>query len=290
MEILFNFSRVKGFGRQPEILFKGNIYEKRQKCKALAVLLSVVLSAVVLMPAFQTGISAATYTQGFENNFNNCGAGFSIYNGAEGDKFAHSGTHSLKIEKVTGTKVTSLYQQGLQLQVGKDYIVMLWVYVNAEAGDYTSIRVQAICDKVNGWSYDSTNREQEHGISGNPAKWQEVRLVINAKYQYLGLSIWGRGEPDVYFDDIKVVEAPLPVTVTFNSNGGSSVVPISGVPGQALSLTETPVKEGEFFGGWYTDSACATPFKGNAFPDVEPPFMLSGTKPAPTIKDLKIMI
>ncbi len=93
-------------------------------------------------------------------------------------------------------------------------------------------------------------------------------MVINAKYQYLGLSIWGRGEPDVYFDDIRVVEAPLPVTVTFNSNGGSSVVPISGVPGQALSLTETPVKEGEFFGGWYIDSACATPFKGNAFPDV----------------------
>ncbi len=242
--------------------------KKRQKCKALAVLLSVVLSAVVLMPAFQTGISAATYTQGFENNFNNCGAGFSIYNGAEGDKFVHSGTHSLKIEKVTGTKVTSLYQQGLQLEVGRDYIVTLWVYVNAEAGDYTSIRVQPIYDKVNGWGYDSTNRGQEHGISGNPAKWQEVRLVINAKYQYLGLSIWGRGEPDVYFDDIKVVEAPLPVTVTFNSNGGSSVVPISGVPGQALSLTEIPVKEGEFFGGWYTDSACATPFKGNAFPDV----------------------
>ena len=115
-------------------------------------------------------------------------------------------------------------------------------------------------------------------------------MVINAKYQYLGLSIWGRGEPDVYFDDIKVVEAPLPVTVTFNSNGGSSVVPISGVPGQALSLTETPVKEGEFFGGWYTDSACATPFKGNAFPDVEPPFMLSGTKLAPTTKELKVKI
>ena len=252
----------------PKFYSRGIYMKKRQKCKALAVLLSVVLSAVVLMPAFQTGISAASYTQGFENNFNNCGAGFSIYNGAEGDKFVHSGTHSLKIEKVTGTKVTSLYQQGLQLEVGKDYIVTLWVYVNAEAGDYTSIRVQPIYDKVNGWGYDSTNRGQEHGISGNPAKWQEVRLVINAKYQYLGLSIWGRGEPDVYFDDIKVVEAPLPVTVTFNSNGGSSVVPISGVPGQALSLTETPVKEGEFFGGWYTDSACATPFKGNAFPDV----------------------
>ena len=252
----------------PKFYSRGIYMKKRQKCKALAVLLSVVLSAVVLMPAFQTGISAATYTQGFENNFNNCGAGFSIYNGAEGDKFVHSGTHSLKIEKVTGTKVTSLYQQGLQLEVGRDYIVTLWVYVNAEAGDYTSIRVQPIYDKVNGWGYDSTNRGQEHGISGNPAKWQEVRLVINAKYQYLGLSIWGRGEPDVYFDDIKVVEAPLPVTVTFNSNGGSSVVPISGVPGQALSLTEIPVKEGEFFGGWYTDSACATPFKGNAFPDV----------------------
>ena len=57
-----------------------------------------------------------------------------------------------------------------------------------------------------------------------------------------------------------------------------------------MTLPAAPTKEGYTFGGWYTDSACATPFKGNAFPDVEPPFMLSGTKPAPTIKDLKVKI
>ena len=35
-----------------------------------------------------------------------------------------------------------------------------------------------------------------------------------------------------------------------------------------MTLPAAPTKEGYTFGGWYTDSACATPFKGNAFPDV----------------------
>lgn len=52
--------------------------------KGLSVLLSVLLCAVCLLPALQTGVDAATYTQGFENNFNNCGAGFSVYTGSEG--------------------------------------------------------------------------------------------------------------------------------------------------------------------------------------------------------------
>lgn len=38
--------------------------------KGLSVLLSVLLCAVCLLPALQTEVDAATYTQGFENNFN----------------------------------------------------------------------------------------------------------------------------------------------------------------------------------------------------------------------------
>ena len=237
--------------------------------KGLSVLLSVLLCAVCLLPALQTGVDAATYTQGFENNFNNCGAGFSVYTGSEGDKFVHSGTHSLKFAKAAGTKVTSLYQQGLQLEPGKDYIITLWVYVaTAKAGDYAAFQVQTLRETTNGWSFDSAYRSQEYGFGSDKGNtWQQVRMVLNAKYQYLGLSLWGMGEPDVYFDDLKVEEAPVPVTVTFNTNGGSAVQAISGVPGNTLTLPAAPTKEGYTFGGWYTDSVCSTPFTATVFPD-----------------------
>lgn len=232
-------------------------------------MLSVLLCAVCLLPALQTGVDAATYTQGFENNFNNCGAGFSVYTGSEGDKFVHSGTHSLKFAKAAGTKVTSLYQQGLQLEPGKDYIITLWVYVaTAKAGDYAAFQVQTLRETTNGWSFDSAYRSQEYGFGSDKGNtWQQVRMVLNAKYQYLGLSLWGMGGPDVYFDDLKVEEAPVPVTVTFNTNGGSAVQAISGVPGNTLTLPAAPTKEGYTFGGWYTDSACSTPFTATVFPN-----------------------
>ena len=41
----------------PKFYSRGIYMKKRQKCKALAVLLSVVLSAVVLMPAFKPGLA-----------------------------------------------------------------------------------------------------------------------------------------------------------------------------------------------------------------------------------------
>ena len=64
--------------------------------KTLSVALCFVLCAVCLLPALQTGVSAAACTQGFENSFDNCGAGFSVYEGSEGDPLVRSGTHSLK--------------------------------------------------------------------------------------------------------------------------------------------------------------------------------------------------
>ena len=237
--------------------------------KGLSVLLCVLLCAVCLLPALQTGVDAATYTQGFENDFNNCGDGFSVYTGSEGDKFVHSGTHSLKFAKAAGTKVTSLYQQGLQLEPGKDYIITLWVYVaTAKDGDYANFQLQTLRETTNGWSFDEAFRSQGYGFGSDKGNaWQQVRIVLNAKYQYLGLSLWGIGAPDVYFDDLKVEEAPVPINVTFNTNGGSTVQAISGIPGNALTLPAAPTKEGCTFAGWYTDSACSTPFTATVFPD-----------------------
>ncbi|MBR2785379.1 MAG: InlB B-repeat-containing protein, partial [Clostridia bacterium] len=43
-------------------------------------------------------------------------------------------------------------------------------------------------------------------------------------------------------------------TISFNTNGGSEISPISGVYGEEVEAPENPAKEGYRFAGWYSDS------------------------------------
>ena len=45
-------------------------------------------------------------------------------------------------------------------------------------------------------------------------------------------------------------------TITFDSKGGSDVVPQNQMYGELLSVPENPTREGYEFKGWYIDSAC----------------------------------
>ena len=45
-------------------------------------------------------------------------------------------------------------------------------------------------------------------------------------------------------------------TVTFDSKGGSDVVPQNQMYGELLSVPENPTREGYEFKGWYVDFAC----------------------------------
>jgi uncharacterized repeat protein (TIGR02543 family) len=50
------------------------------------------------------------------------------------------------------------------------------------------------------------------------------------------------------------------VTVTFNTNGGSAIAPVSLKPGDSLNPGNyRPDKANYIFDGWYTDQACTTP-------------------------------
>ena len=49
-------------------------------------------------------------------------------------------------------------------------------------------------------------------------------------------------------------------TVTFNSNGGSSVESFSVINGKTIEKPEDPTKEGYKFIGWYTDDKFTEPF------------------------------
>ena len=45
-------------------------------------------------------------------------------------------------------------------------------------------------------------------------------------------------------------------TITFNSRGGTDVVPQNQMYGQLLDVPEDPTREGYNFTGWYLDNAC----------------------------------
>ena len=53
---------------------------------------------------------------------------------------------------------------------------------------------------------------------------------------------------------------PVTYTLTFNTNGGSSISSVSGVSGKIVDLDKyVPTKDGFDFGGWYSDSALTNP-------------------------------
>ena len=56
----------------------------------------------------------------------------------------------------------------------------------------------------------------------------------------------------------------LSYTVTFDSQGGSPVPPITGIgPGSAITEPENPIYENFIFKGWYKEAECLTPWDFN---------------------------
>lgn len=60
-------------------------------------------------------------------------------------------------------------------------------------------------------------------------------------------------------------KAAKQVTVTFETNGGSAVAPLTGSAGSPMTVT-TPTKEGFYFSGWFKDSAFTEGYTEKVFP------------------------
>ena len=63
--------------------------------------------------------------------------------------------------------------------------------------------------------------------------------------------------------EVKALYAPITYTVTFNSNGGSSVAAQEVYVGQSPMKPANPTKSGHYFIGWYTDEACTKAYSFN---------------------------
>ena len=62
-------------------------------------------------------------------------------------------------------------------------------------------------------------------------------------------------------------EAESNVTITFNSNGGSPISPITAPAGQSISQPQNPVKADYAFIGWYTDTGLNTVYNFTVMPE-----------------------
>lgn len=61
-------------------------------------------------------------------------------------------------------------------------------------------------------------------------------------------------------------EVPVASTITFDSNGGSSVSPINGLSGNQINAPMAPTRAGFVFAGWYWQTTLSTPFVFDKMP------------------------
>lgn len=132
--------------------------------------------------------------------------------------------------------------------------------------------------KLNGWAdYKDQNTGKGTNVTlskANPDEWQTASVSfiaspLNKNGTYLSIGIANHGH--VLIDDVAVVCNTNVMNlygssrVFFNANGGDTVDPISGEPGEAFGTLPTPTRAGYMFNGWFTDEKCETPLTATTY-------------------------
>lgn len=86
--------------------------------------------------------------------------------------------------------------------------------------------------------------------------WRNIGLLAITLFVAVALVACGTKDDD---DDDDTPSAEVWV-VTFDSNGGSFIAPLTPARGAKITEPAAPTLSGYIFGGWYKDSACATAF------------------------------
>ncbi len=124
-----------------------------------------------------------------------------------------------------------------------------------------------------GWS---DRREGVKAVALNDVdekNWKTASFTFTANCDnitnYLNFGVAGTG--NCYFDDI-IVECSANLLnlygstiIMFNANGGKTVEPISGDPGELIGKLPTSTRAGYQFDGWYTDAEGKTKFTDKTF-------------------------
>ncbi len=222
---------------------------------------------------------AGQFQQDFENYSNTSKDALSnmeIYDSATGEGQVSSGTHSLKGLKNNAAAVVTPTST-MKLIPGESYKISASIWVPSTMSENGGqIDFTLLTNYTNAWTYDDQHRSKlsdylnpNHEPSrANMDKWTtyERYFYVPADSTNLYVGIYSWGVTDYYIDDISV-EKVKTVTVTLETNGGSTIEPLIGAAGQELSITAPTPPEGKSFAGWYQEAELKNTFLVSNFPE-----------------------
>lgn len=207
---------------------------------------------------------------------------FSVYtkSGAD-DPAVHGGNRSLFRQGQPNTSdFAVIFPNALSgIQTGKGYQLDVWVYVPEAVTDPGGLQLTFLEDKNNAYSVGDRKKVslQYFSESYQPGVWKKLTYTFTSGHNgYLGFYVFGG--VSLYIDDITLTEVGLS-TVRFETNGGSSVEPITGAIGSAVGTLPVPTKENQVFNGWYTDPQLTAGFTGTVFPESDVTLYAAWTDP-----------
>ena len=183
----------------------------------------------------------------------------------------------------------------VKVEAGKTYVVSFWVRSALTNGTFTfyaatmgASDVDAMIVKTNSTGGDchklqtitatvgkataplNSAKTEANNCSLAADQWTQVVITIPSlvlddanddNYLSIGCTYGAAGSTfncDMYIDNIQLFEC-RPVTVSFDTNGGDAIAPISSETGSVV-LPE-PYKFGYTYIGWYTDPSCDAQYK-----------------------------
>ena len=136
-------------------------------------------------------------------------------------------------------------------------------YYNVPSGDI-------LLTLKKGWRFTlegpNVNKSGEYTVNGNEIKLDFVRDqdgVATAVMNGNDLTV-SNILPDS--TDAPIFKLVVNYTVSFETNGGSAVNPVTVVNGKTVSKPASPTKDNFTFAGWYTDAECTVAFGFDATP------------------------
>lgn len=188
---------------------------------------------------------------------------------------AHSGNGYFKLYEVGvwGTETTwyrrfKLYDSnslGNQIYLEPNSVYKVSYWLNVEAAGNSCIRLAAFKDRDNliDCYYDGFNYLTDASEISNKGKWvkHESMITTGDEPTVLGMAISG-GYFTAALDDVTVTKLK-DVTVTFDTNGGSKIEPLTVLSYDYAIAPDFPEKEGYSFIGWFTDRSLTKRFRFN---------------------------
>lgn len=149
------------------------------------------------------------------------------------------------------------------------YKVGFWLKLEKAGSSDVMLATYDNLDHITSYSKSSGINLQDSEQMNNIGKWvyYEDTITTGESVETLGMILAG-GWLTASVDDITVTKLKE-LTVTFESNGGTKIDPISALSDTCIVPPTFPTREGYTFAGWYSDKTLKNQFKFNYMPITE---------------------